>query len=291
MGKTKYELLTTDGAPELKMRYYAAAGSQKGILVFVHGVSHGAWCWEFYVKYLTQRGYACFVVNLRGHGDDPNTANLKGSHLSDYVTDVIHCVDHCKNFCKENDIAYSKPVIIGHSMGGAIVQSYISDFSYEVSSAVLLASVTAGGMGWSGILKTSFSGSGLCTAPATLGWKKISSLLISRSNFFTNRLSKDQAKAYNEQLCKESFPAMFDLRKYDINTAIKTPILVVGSEADAYFGKESLVKTAAAYGISENDSSLKVVTDLCHDIMLDPEELENQEVIKYIYDFIEKNNS
>lgn len=33
-----------------------------------------------------------------------------------------------------------------------------------------------------------------------------------------------------------------------------------------------------------------IVPDLCHDIMFDPHEVETQEVIEYIYNFIEKNN-
>lgn len=292
MGNSKFKSIPIAGAPTLTMRYYKAASPQKGIIIFVHGVSHGAWCWEPFIKYLTQRGYACFALNLRGHGDDKNVHNLKGARLSDYTIDVIRCVNRCKSYCEENknEIAYSKPFLIGHSMGGAIVQKYISDFSYEISGAVLLASVTAGGMGWWGIISTSVPPSGLCTAPAILGWKKLSALLISHSNFFSNRLKKADARIYNEFLCKESFKAMFGLHKYNINTALETPVLVVGSEADKYFNKKSLLKTAEKYGIQETDENLKIVPDLCHDIMFDPHEAETQEVIEYIYNFIEKNN-
>lgn len=292
MGNTEFKLITISGAPTLTMRYYKATFPQKGIIIFVHGVSHGAWCWEPFIKFLSQRGYACFALNLRGHGDDKDMRNLKGACLSDYTIDVIRCVNRCKSYCEENkdEITYSKPFLIGHSMGGAIVQKYVSDFSYEVSGAVLLAAVTAGGMKLSGIISSSiFSLSGLCTLPATLGLKKVSALLISHSNFFSNRLKKELAKTYNGLLCKESTKAMFGLKKYNIYTDIDIPILVVGSEADKYFNKKSLVKTAKKYGIEETNENLKIVPDLCHDIMLDPHESETHEVIKYIYNFIAKN--
>lgn len=290
MADAKYKLLPIDGSPKLKMRYYKGKTPLKGMIIFVHGVSHGAWCWKYFIQYLSRKGYACFALNLRGHGDDKNIQNLKHARLSDYIADVERCVNYLKLFCEENkdEITYSKPFLIGHSMGGAIVQKYISDFSDEISGAVLLAPVTAGGMNWSGILKTSFSIRGLCTTPAIMGWKTLSSLLITYSNFFSSRLSKKEARSYNEQLCKESFRAMLDLRKYSINSSIQIPILVVGSEADAYFPKDSLLKTAETYGIGESSDRLKIVSDLCHDIMLDPEEIKNKEIITYISDFIAK---
>lgn len=49
MGNSKFKSITIAGAPTLTMRYYKAASPQKGIIIFVHGVSHGAWCWELQI--------------------------------------------------------------------------------------------------------------------------------------------------------------------------------------------------------------------------------------------------
>jgi pimeloyl-ACP methyl ester carboxylesterase len=36
--------------------------------VFVHGMSHGAWCWDPLVKRLEGRGHRTLAVDLPGHG-------------------------------------------------------------------------------------------------------------------------------------------------------------------------------------------------------------------------------
>jgi len=39
-------------------------------MLFVHGLWHGAWCWDVhFLPYFAKRGYACFALDLRGHGD------------------------------------------------------------------------------------------------------------------------------------------------------------------------------------------------------------------------------
>ena len=37
-------------------------------VLFVHGMFHGAWCWEeHFLPYFAQRGYAAHALSLRGH--------------------------------------------------------------------------------------------------------------------------------------------------------------------------------------------------------------------------------
>ena len=108
MERKEFIPIEITGSPKLIMRYYKSEIKSKDILVFVHGVSHGAWCWENFVEYYTKRGYACFVINLRGHGDDRN--NKKGT-LKKYVDDVKKCINRCEEYCKDNKIPYSKPYL------------------------------------------------------------------------------------------------------------------------------------------------------------------------------------
>ena len=39
-------------------------GEAKGSIVFVHGVCHGAWCWENFLRDFSDRGYDCFALSL-----------------------------------------------------------------------------------------------------------------------------------------------------------------------------------------------------------------------------------
>jgi Lysophospholipase len=269
MENMNYELLTVDGKPALKMRYYKARTPQKGIIVFVHGVSHGAWCWINFVKFFTRCGYACFAINLRGHGDDKRFG--KGT-LPQYVNDVERCIIHCKKFCENKKIPYSKPIVLGHSMGGAIVENYISRHSGHVSSAVLFAPVTADGMGMDAF-RTTLSKTGLYTEPTVLEWKP--NKFLDKSNFFVAKTDnqnfipritdKEELAYYDRQLCRESPIAMLGLIRFRLNKP-GIPVFVTGSDKDAYFPTESLIQTANFY-----NTKPMVLRGLCHDMMLDPQ--------------------
>ncbi len=40
----------------------------KETIVFVHGMCHGAWCWEEqFIPYFKELGYNCIAFNLPGH--------------------------------------------------------------------------------------------------------------------------------------------------------------------------------------------------------------------------------
>lgn len=276
-----FKLLTIKGNPPLKVRYYEATGAPKGIIIFVHGVSHGAWCWENFAEFFTDNGYACFALNLRDHGEGKNTP--KKFSLSDYVDDVARCVAHCKAFCedKENNLPYSKPFILGHSMGGALVEIYISEHYDEVKGAILFAPVTAQGMGLKSALTTTYSKTGRNTEPTVKGHKPNEHL--AESNFFVAKIDnknytpritdQKELEYYDSQLCSESKNAMFRLIKFNVNKNIHIPVFVIGSHVDAYFPKESLDKTADFYNCTTNDTCRKllILDNLCHDMMLDPD--------------------
>lgn len=289
MQNKEFVLMEISGEPKLKMRYYKSKIELKGILVFVHGVSHGAWCWEDFVEYFTKIGYACFVINLRGHGDN-DRKDIKGAHLSDYVIDVIRCIDYIENHHNDSEIniTYSKPIIIGHSMGGAITEKYISNFSHKVKGAVLFAPVTAEGMGLKGILTTSFSLRGIRTSFTSLfGWK----IFLAKSNFFAvkhkvkcvSQVSNENLDICKNSLCRESFKAMLELCKFKLNKNIAIPILVIGSDRDSYFPKKSLNKTYDFYK-NNNKTTLEIIHNLCHDMMLDKDGLEKS--AKVVLEFI-----
>jgi pimeloyl-ACP methyl ester carboxylesterase len=55
------------------------------------------------------------ALNLRGHGDSPVSKPLNKCTMADYVDDVRWVADTLP----------TTPVLIGHSMGGFIVQKYL----------------------------------------------------------------------------------------------------------------------------------------------------------------------
>ena len=98
-------------------------------LLFVHGLGHGAWCWENWLAAAAEAGYPSYAMSLRGHGS--SDGRLRMSRLGHYVDDVI-------------DVATSlpaPPVLVGHSVGGLVVQRALA--RYAARAAVLVATVPA----------------------------------------------------------------------------------------------------------------------------------------------------
>lgn len=88
-------------------------------VVFIHGMYMTSLCWEQWTAHFQAKGYQYAAPNwpgrerpiakLRQDHPDPQLGRLTLTHVVDYFTDVIHKLDE-------------KPIIIGHSMGGLVVQ-------------------------------------------------------------------------------------------------------------------------------------------------------------------------
>ena len=98
-------------------------------LLFVHGGSHAAWCWdEHFLDFFADKGYRVLAPSLRGHGGSPTSKRLRTCSIADYVEDV----------CSVADNLTATPVVIGHSMGGFIVQKYLE--THNAPAGVLITS-------------------------------------------------------------------------------------------------------------------------------------------------------
>ncbi len=104
-----------------------AAGGHRVPLLFVHGLGHGAWCWEQWMDAVAEAGHPAYAVSLRGHGNSPG--RLRTALLSQYVDDVVRTASGLPR----------PPVLVGHSMGGLVVQQVHA--RYAARAAVLVAPV------------------------------------------------------------------------------------------------------------------------------------------------------
>jgi pimeloyl-ACP methyl ester carboxylesterase len=86
-------------------------------LLLVHGLGHGAWCWELWQGRLPALGWESYALSLRGHPDSFNVERetfLKRTRIADYADDVATVAAHI-----------GRPsVLVGHSMGGITAQVY-----------------------------------------------------------------------------------------------------------------------------------------------------------------------
>jgi non-heme chloroperoxidase len=117
---------------KLDVLFHPAAGARRGGILFLHG----AWCWNWYwathfLPYFAAQGYDGIAPSLRGHGASEGLADINHFSIGDYVQDLFETVQE-----------FRPDVIVGHSMGGFIVQAYFARYPAKAGGgpqAVLLA--------------------------------------------------------------------------------------------------------------------------------------------------------
>jgi pimeloyl-ACP methyl ester carboxylesterase len=225
-------------------------------LLFVHGAWHGAWCWdEHFLDLFADKGYRAVAVNLRAHGGRPSTKSLHWHSTADYLDDVADVV---------KDLP-SPPVLIGHSMGGYLVQKYLE--AHEAPAGVLVAAVSP-----KGVLPTLLRWTRQWPAPVARSLVTGNSLallntpVLARGKMFSPHTPESDVIRYTARLQNESRLAIlgmvFRLPKPD---RVNAPVLVLGAEDDNGFTQEEVHATARAYR-----TEAKIFPGMGHDIMLEP---------------------
>ncbi|MDP2639561.1 MAG: alpha/beta fold hydrolase, partial [Betaproteobacteria bacterium] len=125
------------------------AGGSGRPLLFVHGAFAGAWCWsKHFLPYFSEQGFRACALSLSGHGGSPGRERLDWLSIADYVRDLEQAVG----------TVGGDPVLIGHSMGGFVVQKYLERAA--APGVVLMASVPPQGL-LSASIALAFSNPGL----------------------------------------------------------------------------------------------------------------------------------
>lgn len=95
--------------------------------VLVHGAWHGAWCWRKVVPLLEASGHRAIALDLPGHGDDATPP--RQVTLASYAEQVAAAA------AKEPDPV----VLVGHSMGGAVITQAAERCAPDVGALVYVA--------------------------------------------------------------------------------------------------------------------------------------------------------
>ena len=94
-------------------------GPTKAILIIVHGLKDHSDRYAEVARKLTQNGFGVYAFDLRGHGDSEGRRVWTDS-FDDYITDLELFYDYVHKL-EPNQPIY----LFGHSMGGAIVTSFV----------------------------------------------------------------------------------------------------------------------------------------------------------------------
>jgi len=235
-----------------------AKPSAKPPLLFVHGGYCDAWCWEpFFLPWFAAQGFPSHALSLRGHGASGGRESLFVAGLDDYVADVEHVAATLP----------SPPVLIGHSMGAAVVERLLT--TRPIRAAALMAPVPPGGLG--------------PVASRLLAWQP--EYLVNMQRLDAPHLSGDVAAALRPMYFSETIDPQI-LAEAIAHLTIESPrvlldlvmrlhggkpvaparLFVLGSHDDRISTPNDVNATASLYGIAPT-----IVRGLAHMMMLERE--------------------
>ncbi|MGF1453461.1 MAG: alpha/beta hydrolase [Opitutales bacterium] len=231
--------------------------SQNETVLFVHGIYHDASGWDAFARYFAERGYGCRALILRGHGSDPDGASLRNARFADYLQDLRFAL-------AELDEA---PILIGHSLGGLLIQKLIEVDHAPAPAVVLISTPTPRSLRrafW--LLLRRFPRPALRML-LTLNPEHIyKDPVIVRKLFFSDTPDTPAIQqALGRILAQpESRRIFFDVMLLNMRApARKTPTLVLGGAADYAIGMDAFEATARLHNVRP-----VVLPGAPHDLML-----------------------
>lgn len=251
----------------------AQQGQAQPHLLFVHGASHGAWCWaEKFLPWLAQHGHHCFAVSLRGHGSSSNQSNSVSDTFAQSSDDLSHVIASFPQ----------PPVLVAHSFGGFFAQRYLIEMADKkempaVSGVVMMASASLTSyipnMQWWHAQQSSMH------AVKVIWWMMTSTVFknasIDKEMLFSSDLPNSDFDRYYEQLRsgQQVLPASGkELRRYVAKAkacaeAVKqlpVPVGVMIAGDDALIMRHQVEANARYFGVEP-----VVLPGVAHDLMLD----------------------
>jgi pimeloyl-ACP methyl ester carboxylesterase len=226
-------------------------------LLFIHGGWHGAWCWEHFLPFFAENGYEAHALSLRGHGASEGRERIRWIRTAEYLEDVAEAAGRLS----------TPPVLIGHSMGGYVIQKYLE--THTVPAAVLLASVPVTGM-LKMLTRNAFRHPWqtlkfhLTLTPYAL----VETPLLAREALFSPDIPAATLNRHYARLQNESYCAGLEATLLNLPRPAKVgplPMLVLGGANDKQFSREEVEATARAY-----KTEAESFPNMAHDMMLEP---------------------
>jgi len=226
-------------------------------ILFVHGAWHAAWCWDqHFLSFFADKGYRALAVSFRGHGNSPTDKPLRTCSVADYIEDVSSVADSLS----------TPPVIVGHSMGGLIVQKYLE--SHDAPAGVLMTSMPPHGnigsaLRW--IRQHPWHFTKMAMTGKALPY--ISTPQLARERFFSSHTPESDVLGYAAQLQEDSSRIGIDCLALSLPRPkrVRTPLLVLGADEDGAHTRKEILATAHAYR-----TEAEFFPNMGHNMMLEP---------------------
>jgi pimeloyl-ACP methyl ester carboxylesterase len=227
-------------------------------IVFQHGMWHGAWCWRPWQERLAELGWESHAHSLPGHGRSPVQHPVRWCTLQYY------------EFLNDEILRQTgSPVLIGHSMGGALTQWYLK-YGRPLPAAALVASWPSHDMLTRTLGETQWRldplGNLLCLATLS-ATPMVRSPRRAAACFITEGALVSPAELH-ARLGSESLLVILQYTppfwRPAAPEALRTPLLWIAAGADAVIPAPVQRLSAAYYG-----AEYRVIDGAGHDVMLE----------------------
>lgn len=229
-------------------------------LLFVHGAYCGGWVWEtYFTPWLAERGWDCHALSLEGHGQSEGHVWLSALGVDDFVRNLKATIDTLPR----------PPVLVGHSMGGLVIQRYLEMYpKCPPAGVVMLASVPPNGISQSAVRM-------LQTAPDLLAALNVfqasdhyhPSLRQTRALLFSADLPDALLVEWAARFQAESLRAIFELSMlgfFHAKPPAALPALVLGGAEDQIISPQDVITTAELFNVPA-----EIMPNMAHLMMLD----------------------
>lgn len=234
-----------------------------------HGMWHGAWCWQQWQELFAEWGWESHAISLPGHAGSPTQR-----------PNYFCTLDYYLRFLKtEVERLPHKPILMGHSMGGALIQWYLKYVGDDLPAAVLVTSWAAkgndqngGGRLWLqrdplGVLLVLLTGSAQFFIRSP---KLAAELLISSNSLYTSQELYARLSPESSWVLYQHNPPLWRPL-----VQVKTPLLWLAGEIDTTITVENSRVSAEHYG-----ADFVVVPKAAHNVMMEHNYHETAETIR-----------
>ncbi|ROT43452.1 alpha/beta-hydrolase [Sodiomyces alkalinus F11] len=174
-------------------------------IFFIHGGMGGAWVWAEYMQYFAAQGIPCYAVSLRGHGNSWSPSYPMMVYFTTrraLEEDALAAIRWVRE--REGD----DMLLVGHSSGGGISQSILSDKRLRVRGLALLGAIP--GFGSLGVYRNWVALDPWCMLRLILQGGHPNSPLshpaLTKQSFFSGGVSDAKVLDFQTRMCRyESF--------------------------------------------------------------------------------------
>ncbi|MEV6140378.1 alpha/beta fold hydrolase [Nocardia sp. NPDC051990] len=218
-------------------------------VVLVHGGCHGAWQWEATQRWLATVGRSSTALDWYSHGASRRLS------VDEWIARGIQDVQH------EIGIAVrevgTRPVLVGHSMGGLAALSYAATHTEEIAALVLLTPV----------VPVQFAGAVVdLPVDLTVPWQAPPPD-IARKLFYGGASEADGDAIY-AKLQAESPRAVWEATRWMVDVDVErvtVPVLVIAGETDQLTPADLVSDLARGIG-----ADLITLPSVDHGVTFDP---------------------